>query len=107
MSFLKSIIKSVFKRKENIKAKSYTYNDSLENFITEKEIRCYEYSDFKEVKEVRQAFVRAKFEDEFFTLKSFVNDDETIRKVIIEIELLHNISHKNILKFYGVSRIED
>ncbi|CAB5207883.1 unnamed protein product [Rhizophagus irregularis] len=107
MSLFKSL-KLVFKRKKgrSTEAKSFTEcNDLLGNFITEKEVRCYEYSNFKELMR-KDSFICAKFEDEFFILKSLNNDGETIHRVIHELELFHNISHRNILKFCGVSRIE-
>ncbi|CAB5342286.1 unnamed protein product [Rhizophagus irregularis] len=108
MSLFKSL-KLVFKRKKgkSTEAKSLITecNDLLRNFITEKEIRFYEYLNFKEL--TRKGYsVRAIFDDEYFIWRFFDDDDETIRKVIHELELLHNISHKNILKFCGVSRIE-
>ncbi|RGB31484.1 kinase-like domain-containing protein [Rhizophagus diaphanus] len=108
MSLFKSL-KLVFKRKKgkSTEAKSLTEcNDLLGNFITEKEIRCYEYSNFKELTRKEGYSVRAIFDDEFFILRCLNNDVEIIREVIHELELFRNISHKNILKFCGFSRIE-
>ncbi|PKK69685.1 hypothetical protein RhiirC2_850515, partial [Rhizophagus irregularis] len=101
-------LKLVFKRKKgrSTEAKSLTEcNDLLGNFITEKEVRCYKYSNFKAMMK-EDHFICAKFEEEFFFLKLLNNDSETISRVIHELELFHNISHRNILKFCGVSRIE-
>lgn len=86
MSLFKSL-KLVFKRKKgkSTEAKGLTEcNDLLGNFITEKEIRCYEYSNFKEL--TRKGYsIRAIFDDEFFILRCLNNDVETIRGVIHEV----------------------
>lgn len=61
-------------------------NNLLEDFITKKEIKCYEYTDFREIRSIERGnVVRAKFEGEFFALKSLNDDDITIRKVIDEV----------------------
>ncbi|CAB4417611.1 unnamed protein product [Rhizophagus irregularis] len=91
----------------NIEIGHIDRNNLLEDFITEKEIKCYEYTDFREIQSIERGnVVRAKFEGEFFALKSLNDDDITIRKVIDELKLLYNIDHENILKFNGISRIE-
>ncbi|PKC74017.1 kinase-like protein [Rhizophagus irregularis] len=91
----------------NIEIGHIDRNNLLEDFITKKEIKCYEYTDFREIQSIERGnVVRARFEGEFFALKSLNDDDITIRKVIDELKLLYNIDHENILKFNGISRIE-
>jgi hypothetical protein len=62
-------------------------NDPLENFINVKNIKCYEYSDFKLVQSMDRGFylVRGNLNDDCFVLKSFSNDDKTIEKVVYEV----------------------
>ncbi|CAB5342204.1 unnamed protein product [Rhizophagus irregularis] len=51
--------------------------------------------------------VRGNVNDDCFVLKSFSsNDDKTINKVVYELEMLHAVDHENILRFYGITRIE-
>ncbi|RIA96646.1 kinase-like domain-containing protein [Glomus cerebriforme] len=103
-------IKKIFKRKKtNDAGIGHTKcNDWLENFIKEKKIECYKYSDFKDIQSIgRQNVVRANLKDKIFVLKYFNNDDNTIRQVVCELESLRTIVHENILQFYGITRVED
>lgn len=77
---LKLVFK-LFKRKKGKSTEAKNPNDLLQNFIIEKEIRCYEYSNFKELTRKGNS-VRAKFDDEFFTLEFLCSSEETIREVL-------------------------
>uniref|UniRef100_U9SHU8 Protein kinase domain-containing protein n=1 Tax=Rhizophagus irregularis (strain DAOM 181602 / DAOM 197198 / MUCL 43194) TaxID=747089 RepID=U9SHU8_RHIID len=111
----KIAFKSIFtnRRKPSIEKKDTNNTekvDRLETFINENKINCYAYSDFKSVQQINRetSFIkRAILNDEFFVLKSFNNDDETIRQIVCELESLRTIIHENILKFHGIIRIED
>ena len=63
----------------------------LENFITKECIKCYEYSDFKNVQPIGKGsfgnVMRAnwKITNHFFALKSFNNDEITLTEVVNEV----------------------
>ncbi|RIA88923.1 hypothetical protein C1645_806542 [Glomus cerebriforme] len=76
---------------ENIRIKDFRYYiDWLNNSITEEHIRYYEYSNFTNIQEIGRGsygnVVRAycKNYDRFFALKSFNNDEQTIKEVVKE-----------------------
>ncbi|CAB5342154.1 unnamed protein product [Rhizophagus irregularis] len=104
MSFIKSV-KSVFRRKKNKNGTKIGRN-WLKNFIIEKQIKYYEYSDFKNVTFIRENVVRANLKDDSFALRFFNNDDATLREIVREIELHEKIVHENILQFYGITKKE-
>ncbi|RIA96637.1 kinase-like domain-containing protein [Glomus cerebriforme] len=89
--------------------KSNDDNDCLKNFINKNQIKCYEYSDFKNISSIkrRRNVIRANLNDKNFALKFFNSDNATIDKVIYEVGLLRTVNHENILQFYGFTRIED
>ncbi|CAB4417623.1 unnamed protein product [Rhizophagus irregularis] len=108
MSFLKSI-KLVFRRKKNkngTKIGRNDFNDWLENLIIEKQIKYYEYSDFKNFTFIRENVVRANLKDDSFALRFFNNDDATLHEIVREIKLHEKIVHENILQFYGITKKE-
>lgn len=87
MSLLKSI-KSVLKRKKNkngTKIGRGDCNDWLENFIIERQIKYFEYSDFKNFAVIRENVVCANLKDNFFALLFFNNDDAILREVAREV----------------------
>ena len=63
----------------------------LENFITKECIKRYEYSDFKNVQPIGKGsfgnVMRANWKttNHFFALKSFNNDEITLKKVVNEV----------------------
>ena len=67
----------------------------LENFITEKCIKCYKYSDFINVQHIGKGSfgnvvrVNYKTTGNFFALKSFNNDEITLKEVVNEV--LYNV----------------
>ena len=69
----------------------YTDTNWLENFITKERITCYEYSDFKNIQQIGNgsfgSVVRVNWKtiDHFFALKSFNNDDMTLKEVANEV----------------------
>ena len=66
--------------------------DWLENFITEERIKCYEYSDFKNVQKIGKGTfgyvvrVNWKTADCFFALKSFNDNEITLKEVVNEVQ---------------------
>ena len=64
---------------------SHVDNELIENFITEKEIKRYKYSNFEIKPTRRRNIILADFEDKTFALRSFNNDETTLRNVIKEV----------------------
>ena len=70
------------------------YIDWLNHSIVEQHIKYYEYSDFKNIQQIgKGAFGNVdcanwKNSDRFFALKSFNNDERTLKKVIKEVKYL-------------------
>ncbi|GET02861.1 kinase-like domain-containing protein [Rhizophagus clarus] len=85
------------------------YSELLERSIAEERIIHYKYSDFKNVQQIEGNVFRAtwKCTDLFFALKSFNNNQKSVQKVVNEINLHKKVDlHPNILKFYGIIKIE-
>jgi hypothetical protein len=70
------------------------YIDWLNNSIDEGHIKCYEYSDFKNIQPIGSGSYgnvvcgNWKSSDDIFALKSFNNDKQTLREVIKEVQYL-------------------
>jgi serine/threonine protein kinase len=68
-------------------------NNWLENSITEEHIRYYEYSDFKDIKQIGKGSFGSvfcatwKITNRSFALKSFNNDKQTLEQVVKEVIL--------------------
>src|SRR3954469_604034 len=118
-----------------VKESNY-YVDWLEKSISEGHIKCYEYSDFKNIQPIGSgsfgSVVRATWKntDSYFALKTFFNPDKvTLKEVINEVYHLHLVyenifnkinlycmlqlilhrdvdTHENILRFYGITKVE-
>ena len=62
------------------------YIDWLNNSITEEHIRYYKYSDFKNIQQIGKGSFgnvdRANWKNSIFALKSFNNDEQTLKKAI-------------------------
>ena len=77
-----------------IKKNSDFYIDFLERSIAEERIVYYKYSDFKNVQQIGKGSfgnvvrVNCKSTDCFFALKSFNNDEITLKEVINEVRYL-------------------
>ena len=75
------------------KKMSNEYIDWIEKSIVER-INYYEYSDFKNIQKIGSGsygnVVRANWKnpDRFFALKSFNNDDQTLKEVVKEVQSL-------------------
>jgi hypothetical protein len=67
------------------------YIDWLNNSVAEKHIKCYEYSIFKNIQQIGKGaygnVVRVNWKDSnrLFALKSFNNDEQTIKEVVKEV----------------------
>ena len=67
--------------------------DWLENSIKEEHIRYYEYSDFKDIKQIGEgSFGKVfcaiwKIANRLFALKSFNNDRQTLEQVVKEVNV--------------------
>lgn len=92
MFHIKSSLKSAFKLKKKKKpinnANEEISNNWINNLIKEKQIKFYNYSDFKDkriIEEKGKTIIIANLKDEIFVLKSFYNDDATLQKVINEV----------------------
>ena len=75
---------------EEIKVLNY-YIDWLNNSITEEHIKYYEYSDFTNIQPIGKGSygnvvrVNWKNSNRLFALKSFNNDNQTLKEVIKEV----------------------
>ncbi|GBC07944.1 hypothetical protein RclHR1_00780024 [Rhizophagus clarus] len=82
--------------------------------ISEEHIRYYEYSDFTNIQQIGKgsygnvACVNWKNSNRLFAIKSFNNKEETIKEVVKELKLHRSVDdHENIIRFYGITRMED
>ena len=80
---------------KNTKIKDLNYYINwLNNAITEEHIKYYEYSDFKNIQQIgRGAYgtvdrVNWKNSNRFLALKSFNNDEQTLKEVVKEVRYL-------------------
>ncbi|GES82577.1 kinase-like domain-containing protein [Rhizophagus clarus] len=87
--------------------------DLLEKLIIEERIKLYEYSDFKNIQPIGKGSfgkvvrVNCKTTDHFFALKSFDNDEITLKEVVKELKLHRNVDfHENIVRIFGVTKEE-
>ncbi|RIA88005.1 hypothetical protein C1645_776025 [Glomus cerebriforme] len=92
---------------------SNVYIDWLENSITNEYLNYYEYSEFKNIEPIGRgsygSVVRANWKstNRFFALKTFNNDKITLKEVFNEIKLRREVCfNENILRFYGITKIE-
>ncbi|RIA88911.1 hypothetical protein C1645_825584 [Glomus cerebriforme] len=97
---------------ENVKIKDLNY--WLENSIAEEHIKYYEYSNFTNIQQIGRGSygnvvrVNWKNSDRFFALKSFNNDEQTIKVVVKELKLHRSVDdHENIVRLYGITKVED
>ncbi|GBB91964.1 hypothetical protein RclHR1_19450001 [Rhizophagus clarus] len=78
--------------------------------IPDEHIKYYDYSHFKDVRQIRNNMFRAtwKITNRFFALKSLNNNNkQTFEQIIKELKLYRSIdSHENILQFYGITNVE-
>jgi hypothetical protein len=89
---------------------SNTENQYVDWFETNQLINFFEYSDLKD----RIKIGKGSFGDvfrvtwrntTFFALKSFTNDEQTLKQVVKEVQIHMKVNiHSNILKFCGVAR---
>ncbi|PKY45528.1 hypothetical protein RhiirA4_517003 [Rhizophagus irregularis] len=87
---------------------------NLEKLISEGCIEYYEYSDFKNIQPIGKgasgSVTRATWKNttRFFALKSFNNDKQTHKEIVKELTLHRKVDiHENILRFYGISSVDD
>ena len=80
------------KMSRNTKAKDLNYYiDWLENSITEKHIKLYEYSDFENIQPIGSGSygnvvrVNRKNTNRFFALKSFINNKQPLKELVKEV----------------------
>lgn len=74
----------------NSKSQTEDINNWLENSIIEEHIRYYEYSDFKDIKQIGKGSFGSVFcatwkNNRLFALKSFNNDRQTLEQVVKEV----------------------
>ncbi|PKY42953.1 kinase-like protein, partial [Rhizophagus irregularis] len=100
---------------ENSKIKDLNYYiDWLNYSISEEHIRYYEYSDFTNIQQIGKGSygtvfcVNWKNSNRLFALKSFNNNEETLKEVVKELRLLRRVDdHENIISFYGITKLEN
>ncbi|GES82575.1 kinase-like domain-containing protein [Rhizophagus clarus] len=85
----------------------------LENLIIEERIKLYKYLDFKNIQPIgRGSFgnvvrVNWRTTDYFFALKSFNNDEITLKEVVNELKLHRSVDiHENIIRIFGITKEE-
>ncbi|GBB83818.1 hypothetical protein RclHR1_10490002 [Rhizophagus clarus] len=89
------------------------YMNWLEKSIADESLNHYTYSDFKIVRPIgggsfgKVFCATHKNPDTVFALKTFVNSKLTLKEIVNEIKLHKKVDfHPNILRFYGITRIE-
>ncbi|GBB91177.1 hypothetical protein RclHR1_18310005 [Rhizophagus clarus] len=79
----------------------------IEEIITKNNIKYYEYNNFYNIEKIDDENVyRANFKnsDQYFTLKSFNLDNDTLKEIVHELKLYRKINlHENIIKFFGIT----
>jgi hypothetical protein len=76
---------------KNVNIKDLNYINRLNNPISEDYIKYYEYSDFKNIQQIGTGsfgnVVRVNWKNSghFFALKSFKDDEQTIKEVVNEV----------------------
>ncbi|RIA94295.1 kinase-like domain-containing protein [Glomus cerebriforme] len=90
--------------------KFYDSNEWIEEAISKKHIKYYEYKNFYEIGKIGRGnfgkVYRAKWKNsgQYFALKCLFNDDVTIKKIKHELELHREVDyHKNIIRFFGIT----
>ncbi|CAG8630928.1 14132_t:CDS:2 [Cetraspora pellucida] len=86
--------------------------EQREMSLSVERVKNFNYSQFTDVTLIESGkfaiIFSATFEDKKYALKSLNNnlkiDVKTIRRVKREIEILYDIEHENIIKFYGISK---
>ncbi|GBC07943.1 hypothetical protein RclHR1_00780023 [Rhizophagus clarus] len=97
---------------KNYKIKDLNYYISWLNYsISEEHIRYYEYSDFINIQQIGKGsygnVVRVNWKNpsRLFALKSFNNNEETLKEVL---KLHRSVDeHENIIRLYGITKMED
>ncbi|RGB31320.1 hypothetical protein C1646_764207 [Rhizophagus diaphanus] len=99
---------------EIYKIKDLNYYIGWLNYsISEEHIRYYEYSDFTNIQQIGNGSYGTVFcvnwkSNRLFALKSFNNNKETLKEVVKELKLLRRVDdHENIIRFYGITKMED
>uniref|UniRef100_U9SX76 Protein kinase domain-containing protein n=1 Tax=Rhizophagus irregularis (strain DAOM 181602 / DAOM 197198 / MUCL 43194) TaxID=747089 RepID=U9SX76_RHIID len=97
---------------ETTEKDSNTYIDWLENAISENYIKYYDYTDFTNKEEISNGSfgkvfrVNRKDSDTVMALKYPLN--LTIKEIVNEIKLQREVDyHSNIIRFYGISKLEN
>ncbi|CAB4387584.1 unnamed protein product [Rhizophagus irregularis] len=92
---------------------SNIYIDWLEKSINDEYINYYNYLEFKNLNPLGSGsygrVFRANWKntDGIFALKTFNNDKITLKEIVNEIKLhKESIANENILRFYGITKIE-
>ncbi|GBB83538.1 hypothetical protein RclHR1_10230008 [Rhizophagus clarus] len=84
----------------------------IEEAISKKYIKHYEYKDFHNIEINNCEFgkvYRANWKDskQYFSLKSFNLDNATVKEIIHEFKLRHKVDfHQNIFQFFGITNKE-
>ncbi|RGB35179.1 kinase-like domain-containing protein, partial [Rhizophagus diaphanus] len=99
--------------KETDLKESNIYIDWLEKSINDEYINYYNYLEFKNLNPLGSGsygrVFRANWKntDGIFALKTFNNDKITLKEIVNEIKLhKESIANENILRFYGITKIE-
>jgi serine/threonine protein kinase len=77
---------------ENPNIKDLNYINWLDNSISEEHIKYYKYSDFNNFKQIGEGAygnvvrVNWKNSNRLFALKSFINDEHTLKEVVKEVK---------------------
>ncbi|GES93409.1 kinase-like domain-containing protein [Rhizophagus clarus] len=90
---------------------SNDWNEWIEDAISKKNIRYYEYKDFSNIQEIGSGgfakVCRANWKNSHirYALKSFIKiDNATIKAIVREIQLHRQVDyHDNVIRFYGVT----
>ncbi|RIA93090.1 kinase-like domain-containing protein [Glomus cerebriforme] len=88
---------------------SKVYSDWLKKSIDNEYFNYYNYSEFKNLKQIGRSVIRANWRntDRFFVLKTFDSNNTILKEVVNEIKLQKRVDfHENILRFYGITIAE-
>src|SRR2546423_13852709 len=82
-----------FCKMSNVENNSNIYVNWLEKSISDEHIKHYEYSDFKDIHEIGRGSFGSVFHATWkntntFALKSFNNDQQTLKEIVREVQYL-------------------
>ncbi|GBC08699.1 hypothetical protein RclHR1_08310007 [Rhizophagus clarus] len=88
-------------------------NKLIEEVISKKYIKYYEYKNFHNIERIKKSnfeeiyHTNMKNSEQYFTLKSYDFNDITVKEIVHEFKFHHDIVHKNVIQFFGISHKEN